>query len=186
MRIRRGGGNEQSIDPVETASLMRIGFISEHYPPIDGGVATSTQRLARTLVSKGVDVQVFCFDPSCPVTSPDYLVQEVDEGVSVTRVGPFFTKQPSRSETISEKSRATLRRRAFDQIIRVIRPWSPDLILSYYLLNAGFLANFVARELGIPHLAGVRGNDIGRNMFNVERFAVIQWIVGSAQRLVCV
>jgi glycosyltransferase involved in cell wall biosynthesis len=165
---------------------MRIGFISEHYPPTDGGVATSTRRLARTLAKRGTEVHVFCFDSSRPLTSADYAIQENDEGVQVTRVGPFFTKQPSRFESISEKTRATLRRRAFDQMSRLMRPWCPDLVLSFYLLNAGYVANFVARTIGVPHVASIRGNDIGRNIFNVERFSVIQWIASSVQRLVCV
>ncbi len=165
---------------------MRLCFISEHYPPIDGGVATSTQRLARSLKKKGVSVHVFCFDSSRPLTSEDYLHQEVDEGVNITRVGPFFTKLPSHSESTSEKTRATLRRRAFEQIVKVVKPWKPDVLLSFYLLNAGYVANFVARELAIPHVAGIRGNDIGRNIFNVERFGVIRWITESAHTLVCV
>jgi glycosyltransferase involved in cell wall biosynthesis len=34
--------------------------------------------------------------------------------------------------------------------------------------------------------AGVRGNDIGRNIFNVERFGVIQWVISGAEKIVCV
>jgi glycosyltransferase involved in cell wall biosynthesis len=38
----------------------------------------------------------------------------------------------------------------------------------------------------VPLVAGVRGNDIGRNIFHTERFAVTQWVVGGASRIVCV
>lgn len=166
---------------------MKIGFISEHYPPTDGGVATSTQRVARELTKQGVAVQVICFDHSRPINSDDYIIIEHDGDVEVSRVGPFFLKQPSISvNAIPEKVKAMFRRRAFEQMVRILKKNKVDLILSFYLLNAGYLAQFASRELGLPHIAGVRGNDIGRNIFNVERFAVIQWVVNSADRVVCV
>src|SRR6185436_19653226 len=161
--------------------------IAEHYPPTEGGVATSARRIARNLASLGAQVHVVTFDHSRPVTSEDYVVQGWDGDVAVTRVGPFFLKQPGLSaDALPEKTRATLRRRAFAQVSGVLQTARSDVLLGLYLLNAGFLALFAARELGIPCVAGVRGNDIGRNIFNVERFAVVQWIVRGAAAVVCV
>lgn len=166
---------------------MKIGFISEHYPPTEGGVATSTQRVARELVKLGIEVHVICFDHSRPIESEDYIVNENDDGVNLHKIGPFFLKQHSLSvDSIPEKVKASFRRRAFEQMIKILHNNHVDLILSFYLLNAGYLAQFAAREIGVPYIAGVRGNDIGRNIFNVERFAVIQWIVGNANKIVCV
>jgi glycosyltransferase involved in cell wall biosynthesis len=167
---------------------MKVGFVSEHYPPTDGGVATSTQRVARHLHRLGAEVQVFCFDHARPLSSADYVHHEVDEGVRVARVGPFFLKQKDVSvDRIPEKHKATFRRRANNQMVHLLRQdGGADILLSFYLLNAGFLATFIARELGIPVVAGVRGNDIGRNIFHTERFAVTQWVVGGADRVVCV
>lgn len=165
---------------------MKIGFVSEHYPPTDGGVATSTQRVARSLHQLGADVHVFCFDHSRPLSSSDYVTHEIDSGVNVTRVGPFFLKQKEASvDRIPEKIKATFRRRATNQIAKLMRQVNSDIVLSFYLLNAGFLATYVARELDIPIVAGVRGNDIGRNIFHTERFAVTQWVVNGADRVVC-
>jgi glycosyltransferase involved in cell wall biosynthesis len=166
---------------------MRVAFIAEHYPPTEGGVATSAQRVARGLVRMGVNVQVFCFDNSQPITAGDYLLKEVDEGVSVARVGPFFLKHPDLNlNLLSEKVKAALRRRAFSQILRLAQPTKVEAVMSFYLLQAGYLAQFLARELGIPYIAGVRGNDIGLNIFHVERFGVTQWVVSGADRIVCV
>ncbi len=166
---------------------MRIGVIAEHYPPTEGGVATSARRIARHLRALGASVQVATFDHSRPLTSEDYIVVEEDGGTPVVRVGPFFLKQPGKSvDALPEKLRATLRRRALGQISRVLGEAKVDVVLSLYLLNAGFLALFAARELGVPCVAGVRGNDIGRNIFNVERFAVVQWVVNGAAAVVCV
>lgn len=172
---------------ISLARGVRIGFISEHYPPTDGGVATSTQRVARNLHKLGADVHVLCFDHSRPLTSKDYVCHENDDGVRVSRVGPFFLKQKSQSaDRIPEKLKATFRRRAFNQMLHILKDEEVDILLSFYLLNAGFLANYVARGLGVPVVAGVRGNDIGRNIFHTERFAVTQWVISGAERVVCV
>ncbi|MEQ1494776.1 MAG: glycosyltransferase family 4 protein [Novosphingobium sp.] len=167
---------------------MKIAFISEHYPPTDGGVATSTQRIARNLRRLGIDVHVLCFDHSQALTSRDYVCEEDDHGVRVSRVGPFFLKQKSQSaESVPEKLKATFRRRACNQMIRLLRDSGEvDLILSFYMINAGYIATFVARSLGVPHVCGVRGNDIGRNIFHVERFGVTRWIAEGATHIVCV
>lgn len=166
---------------------MKIGFIVEHYPPTEGGVATSAQRVARELVKLGVDVCIICFDATRPLDSEDFITEEKDNGVKVFRVGPFFLKQKSINiDSFPEKLKATIRRRAFNQIVAILKVNKIDCILSFYLLNAGYLAQFVAREFNIPFIAGVRGNDIGRNIFNVERFGVIQWVVSGANKIVCV
>lgn len=168
---------------------MKIALISEHYPPSSGGVATSTQRISRALVKHNVDVQVLSFDHSRPIEGDDYIVREEDEGVSVAKIGPFFLKHKKYPvDHISEKIRASFRRRAFGQMINILEKMNTkaDIVLSLYLLNAGYLGLFVARYFDLPFVAGVRGNDIGRNIFHVERFGVINWVIEGANKIVCV
>lgn len=166
---------------------MKVGFIVEHYPPTEGGVATSAQRVARELTKLGLDITVLCFDSVRPLDSEEFITEENDNGVKVFRVGPFFLKQKSINvDSLPEKIKATFRRKAFNQMISILKENKVDLIMSFYLLNAGYLALFVAREFQIPYVAGVRGNDIGRNIFNVERFSVVQWVVNGATNIVCV
>ncbi len=167
--------------------MIRLAFVAEHYPPTDGGVATSTQRVARALCGRGMDVQVFCFDARVPIVSRDAIFEERDCSVRVKRVAPFFLKHKElEPEAVPDKVKATFRRRAVNQMIRELQKNPVDAVLSFYLLNSGFMAQFVARELNVPHLAGVRGNDVGRNIFHEGRFAAIQWVVQSADRIICV
>jgi glycosyltransferase involved in cell wall biosynthesis len=166
---------------------MRIAIVAEHYPPTSGGVATSSQRVARELVKLGADVQLFCFDNSKPVTSDDYVIEELDQGVRIARIGPFFLKRSDLGDSsLPEKVKSMFRRRALSQMARIAEQEKSQVVLSFYLLQAGFLAQFLARQLGLPCIAGVRGNDIGLNIFHVERFGVIQWVVNSADWIVCV
>jgi glycosyltransferase involved in cell wall biosynthesis len=166
---------------------MKIGFMTEHYPPREGGVATSAQRVATAMARLGAAVTVVTFDHSRPIESPPYLLAERDGGVEVLRVGPFFSKQLAGSlDSIPEKMRAVLRRRAFCTIYDALNARGVDLVMAFYLLNAAFIGQYVARALGVPFIASVRGNDIGRNIFNVERFSVVRWVVEGADRIVCV
>lgn len=166
---------------------MRIALVAEHYPPTSGGVATSAQRIARELVKLGADVRLFCFDNSKPITSDDYVIEEVDQGVRVARIGPFFLKRSDLGDiAIPDKVKAMFRRRALAQMARIAEQEGSQIVTSFYLLQAGFLAQFLARQLALPCVAGVRGNDIGLNIFHVERFGVIQWVVSSADWIVCV
>ena len=165
---------------------MKIAFISEQYPPTDGGVATSTQRVAQAMSALGVSVHVLCFDHSRPLDVDDYVLTEYDHSVRISRVGPFFLRHKHLSKDgSSEKLKAALRRRAYGQMLRIIES-DTDVILSFYVINSGFIAQYLARTLNIPHVAGVRGDDIGRNIFNVERFAVIQWVINGADWVVSV
>lgn len=166
---------------------MRILIVSEAYPPTSGGVATSTQRIARNFLKLGSKVVVLTFDHSRPLDSVDYFLSENDEGVEVFRIGPFFLKQPSvEVGHISEKLRAIFRRRAFDQMEAISHEFCPNIILSFYVVNAGLLATYLARSIGCPHVVGVRGNDVGRNIFSTDRFAAVQFVVKSGDRIICV
>lgn len=166
---------------------MRITFVTEHYPPDPGGVATSSQRVAEALAGSGHVVQVLTFDSSRPLTSEDYVRSTVENGVTVNRIGPFFLRHPDLATiSLSEKLRAVFRRRACNQMLASAIDFCPDAILSFYLLNAGFLARFVASSLRVPCFVGVRGNDIGLNIFHVERFAAIRWTLQGAAAVLCV
>jgi glycosyltransferase involved in cell wall biosynthesis len=172
---------------MKSQSPHRVLFVSEGYPPTSGGVATSAQRVARNLVRLGCEVMVVTFDGSRPLTSDDYAIEEEDDGVHLWRIGPFFLKQPSIDvERMSEKVRAILRRRAFDQMHTLAQSFKPTVVLSFYILNAGMLATYLAHAVSVPHVAGVRGNDIGRNIFSVDRLAAVRLVVDNATRIVCV
>jgi glycosyltransferase involved in cell wall biosynthesis len=167
--------------------MTRLLLLAEHYPPTMGGVATSAQRISQAIRAQGVAIDAFTFDYTRPLDVEDYSVEEYDDGLRVRRVGPFFLKNSDpRAAQLSEKHRAILRRRAFNTLLKIATEGRYDAVLSLYLLNAGFIAGLLANALGVPHLAGVRGNDIGRNIFDVQRLGVVQWVLEHAARIVCV
>lgn len=168
---------------------MKIALVAEGYPPMSGGVATSARRVSQELAALGHDVTVLTFDNTHDVLVPDLCISEQDNGVTVLHIGPFFLKNDKISPKIgmlTEKHKAMLRRRAFNQMLRILEKDCPDILLSFYLLNAGFMAQMLGNALDVPVVAGVRGNDIGRNIFDCERFSVIHWTVSHAAAVACV
>ncbi len=162
-------------------------LLTEAWPPDSGGVATSARRVAHALNAQGVPVVVFTFDGSRPLDSTDYCVETSEGEVSVLRFGPFFLKKPAdETRSLSEKHRAVFRRRAFDAMERRARALNVAGVLSFYVLNAGWIATYLARSLGVPHVLGVRGNDVGRNIFSVDRMPVVQLTCEQADIIACV
>jgi glycosyltransferase involved in cell wall biosynthesis len=73
-----------------------------------------------------------------------------------------------------------------EQMLREAKTFRPDVILAFYLLNAGFLSRFISAELELPYVVSVRGNDIGMDAFNADRFSIVQWTLEGAARIVVV
>ena len=168
---------------------MKIGFIAEAYPPISGGVATSTQRIARELVKLNCDVVILTFDNTTPITSEDICFEEIENDIKIYRIGPFFLKNPPISTTfkiLDEKYKAILRRRAYNQMLNVLKNEKVDILLSFYVINSGYLAQMLANELHLKHVVGIRGNDIGCNIFNINQFAVTKWVLDECDAIVSV
>ncbi len=165
---------EQDLNP-------SIVFVTQGYPPIEGGVSTSTQRVAQNLVKRGCRVIVLSLDYSRPLSEQDYVISENDEGVEIRRVGPFFKGRVINDETI-----ATHRRRIFDQMELVAQDFDPDLVLSFFAASPGLLAAYLAHSIGCPHVVSLRGNDIGRNIFSMNWIAALSLIVNGSARIACV
>lgn len=167
--------------------LPNLLVLAEAWPPTSGGVATSAQRISTNLAKLGAQITVFTFDSSRSITAPEYRLEHRESGVSVQRFGPFFLKQPSEEiRGLSEKHRAIMRRRIFDAMDVSARALSIDGILSLYVVNAGWLATYLSRSQNVPHILGVRGNDIGRNIFASDRLAPVSLAVDGASAIACV
>lgn len=166
---------------------MKVALITEQYPPIAGGIGTSARRVAQNLARLGANVEVIAFDDTRAMTVPPYVISEQDDLVNVTRVGPFFLHQPpDAAPQITEKLRAALRRQYIDTVVGRLSPCPPEVLMSFYLLNAGFVAQFIGAALDLPVVACIRGNDVGENVFRVDRFAATEWVIRRADAVACV
>ena len=169
---------------------MKICFFTEHYPPMDGGIATSAQRISNNLKKLGNSVTVFTFDNTKKVDVPDYCNVFVENDMEIYKFGPFFAKNKNidkaHGEATSERDKAILRRRVLMQMYEVAQDKNFDIILSLCVINAGFMAQFLGNMLHIPVVVGARGNDVGTNLFDTTRFAVVKYVLESSKYIIAV
>ncbi|MBE7534895.1 MAG: glycosyltransferase family 4 protein [Anaerolineales bacterium] len=143
---------------------MKIALLTEKYTPDIGGLAISSERLARLLSSAGYEVHVFSPTGSLPPSEQRTLPSN---GVVVTRFG---TRKRT-DDTLVDW---------FDLIVEEHACEPFDVLHAYFLAQAGFIATLAGRFLNIPSVVSIRGNDIERAAFDPARFSHILFALQHA------
>jgi len=143
---------------------MKIALLTEKYTPDIGGLAISSERLARLLASAGHKVRVFSPTLSLPASEKQTLPSG---GVSVTRFGA----NKRVDDTLVDW---------FELIVEEHKREPFNLLHAYYLTQAGFVATFAGKYLNIPSVAGIRGNDIERAPFDPSKFPHVMYALRNA------
>jgi glycosyltransferase involved in cell wall biosynthesis len=99
----------------------------------------------------------------------------------VKRVGPFY-----RHHDVDENELSVVRRRVYDQILKIAGAFSPEIIFSFYATNPALFGCYIGNALRVPHVVCLRGNDIGRNIFSTVWLPVLNIILQNAARVACV
>lgn len=139
---------------------MKIALLTEKFPPDPGGLAVSVERLAGLLASAGHTVHVFA--PAHPTRQRDNLI--------LHQINP----NKHAKDTLAEW---------FEAILRVHASQEFDLLHGYFLPQAGFLAAYAGRYLGIPSVVSARGNDLDRAIFDGQKAAHIFYALQNASMI---
>lgn len=143
---------------------MKIAFLTEKYTPDIGGLAISTERLARLLDSAGHQVHIFA-----PTTN--LLASETrtlsSRGVRVTRFGA----RKRVDDTLVDW---------FELLVEKQRREPFDVIHAYFLTQAGFVATYAGKYLNVPSVVSARGNDLERAFFDPTRAGHILYTLQHA------
>ena len=143
---------------------MKIALLSEKYTPDVGGLAISAGRLAKLLSSAGHEIRVFAPTLSLPASEKRTLVHE---GISVTRFGAHKRVDDTLVDWF-ELLAAEHQREPF------------DILQAYFLPQAGFVAAYAGKYLGVPSVVSARGNDLERAVFDPARAAHIFYALQHA------
>lgn len=146
---------------------MNIALLSEKYTPDIGGLAISTERLARLLASAGHNVRVFC--PSLNL-SPSEKRIFTHEGISITRFGAHKRVD----DTLVDW---------FELVVEEHKRNPFDVLHAYFLTQAGFIATYAGKYLNRASVVSIRGNDIDRAAFDPAKFSQVMYAVQSASAL---
>jgi glycosyltransferase involved in cell wall biosynthesis len=143
---------------------MKIALLSEKYTPDIGGLAISTERLARLLASAGHNIRVFAPTLNLPPSEKRTLPSG---GVSVMRFGAHKRAD----DTLVDW---------FELIVDEHKREPFDILHAYFLPQAGFVAAYAGKYLNIPSVASIRGNDIERAAFDPSRFSHVMYALQNA------
>ena len=133
---------------------MKIALLTEKYTPDIGGLAISSERLARLLTSAGHEARVF--SPTGNLLPSEQRTLPSSGGI-VTRFGTHKRAD----DTLVDW---------FDLITEEHTREPFDVLHAYFLTQAGFIATLAGRYLNIPNVVSIRGNDVDRAAFDPARF----------------
>jgi glycosyltransferase involved in cell wall biosynthesis len=143
---------------------MKIALLSEKYTPDVGGLAISAERLAGLLAEAGHALQVIAPSQGLPPSRQ----QTLHHGpLRVTRFGAHKRID----DTLVDW---------FELLVSEHRKEPFDLLHAYFLTQAGFIAAYAGRYLGIPSVVSARGNDLERAVFDPGRAAHVFYALQHA------
>ena len=143
---------------------MKIALLTEKYTPDIGGLAISSERLARLLTSAGHKVRLFCPSPNLPPSEKRTLPAL---GVDVTRFGAHKRVD----DTLNDW---------FERIVEEHKRDPFDVLHAYFLTQAGFIATYSGKYLSVPSVVSIRGNDVDRAAFDPSKFSHFMYTLQHA------
>jgi len=155
---------------------MKVCIICIEYPPFESGVAIACRRIANSLKKKAeVHVLTFSGSDSYLANRARVVQSKNEDGVHVHTISPYHGNlthvPPQEIQNICYFLSKLHKKHKF------------DLIHGFNLTGAGFSAAFMGKQLKIPSLVSVRGNDIGRDIFGTDKLFTIKWTIENASHV---
>lgn len=147
---------------------MKACVITIEYPPVESGVAVACSRMVKWLKS---DVHVLTFGPGRDSHLANRPRQLASDG-NVHRISPY-------SGSLTNVPPQEVQNLCF-YLGQLHSKHRFDLLHGFNLTGSGFVAAYMGKKLGIPSIVSVRGNDIGRDVFDQTRLAAIRWTLENA------
>lgn len=158
--------------------MKRILILTEFFPPNNSGVSQSVKRLVEMIRCNGVDnVSVASIEPFTEEYSyPQYRKEDVD-GIAVWRINTGKKRPLNSPEDIRVAEYITK---------KIVLQESIEAIHAYNIFNAGYIAYQINKELSIPYILSIRGNDLTRGLYAYNDLYVQKLIIDNAKAIVCV
>ncbi len=148
-----------------------------------GGVGTSIVRIARGLSTHyNAQVDILMLNPgeyarfNPPGRNGIIQLDQRIDNVTLYTLAPW-TGGTSQAQHLVDIHYALLELAAERQY---------NLMQAFYASITGFPIVYAARELNIPSIVSIRGNDIIRDVFHPERFAYLKWALENATQFTAV
>ncbi len=162
-------------------------IVTHEYPPQIGGVGKSTYRIANLLADYGLNINVVVFSKSNNPIPFDQTLTTSKEGlVTVHRAKVWCPQRKHENLESDDKPYSVVEdltqynREMFDVLLYLCKRYNYSLLHGFFLYPSGFIATMVARYVGIKSIASIRGNDIGKYIFDSRRLKFIEQALRNA------
>jgi len=147
---------------------MRVLLVAERFRPQPGGVAVAAERNARNLAPALERLEVL------------HMVDHLPPGASETREEEGYVVHCLGRAAREEDSLGLLEMAA----LGLARRMGAQILHGFYARSAGFVATLAGRQLGIPSVVSLRGNDLDRGVF--DRTGMLHWTLTHSDRILVV
>ncbi len=154
-------------------------LVTGQYPPQIGGVGHSAYRVANLLAHRGMQVHVVAFQKHAEPLPFDESFSSTPEGeVLVHRVKVYY---PAPAPGASEAEILTrYNREMYHALEHLQLRHGYDALHAFFLYPAGFIAGLVGRMHGARVIASIRGNDVGKYVFDPLRLPFVRAALENA------
>lgn len=143
------------------------------FPPAQGGTATKTWRLAKTLLNEGIIFEFIGLPFPSEYTTPDCREIHSRRHIVLNNYAPWFLPGGSAD---SERLAA--------MALETARKFKPDLIEVNYLATYALPAAWTAKTLGLPLLVRHAGSDVAKFLKHSSFKAALSKIIEDAAAVV--
>lgn len=164
----------------------KVCILTSQYPPQTGGLGHSTHRIAHMLADHGLTTHVVALRKS-PYTVPfdESITTSVEGAVTVHRTQVWCPdwRESLRREgpAVSEANVLTRYNREMFDILNYLQTrHGYDVFHAFFLYPAGFIAAAAAKYHGVKSIVSIRGNDVGKYMFDPLRRGFVQCALQQA------
>jgi L-malate glycosyltransferase len=174
---------KQELYEESQADMLRIALITCDNIFDPGGVSTSITRIARGLsthYNAQVDILMLNSDQQAEFNpSGKNGINQLDQRIDNVTV---YSIAPWTGGTSEAQHRVDMHY----ALLELARERQYDLMQAFYASITGFPTVYAARELNIPSIVSIRGNDIIRDVFQHERFPYLKWALENATQFTAV
>lgn len=147
----------------------RILAISDVYPPQEGDIPNSVQRVTRMVRPFVQSLEVLCFSDELALGT---VTTDVEEGISIYKLG--ISKKPQVAlETIG------------DFISLIHKRNNYQMFHLFKTLYAGYVGVFQGSYYSLPTLLSLRRNELEVALTEPENFPLSRWALNRARALAC-
>jgi L-malate glycosyltransferase len=174
---------KQELYEESQADVLRVALITCDNIFDPGGVSTSITRIARGLsthYNAQVDILMLNSDQQAEFNpSGKNGINQLDQRIDNVTV---YSIAPWTGGTSEAQHRVDMHY----ALLELARERQYELMQAFYASITGFPTVYAARELNIPSIVSIRGNDIIRDVFQHERFPYLKWALENATQFTAV